>query len=257
MDNASIVPSNNKITPTADNNPSIDNQLQQKQEVVERIPIYEEDFSITKEITKTQLHLEKKWINSTKKIEIPIKYEEMFINGREFDSYSKNELVEVFSKIKERISEAIHSDQNEKDEKSINNSNENKDSKKQYPHDIEVIHIKNEEKSRENKTQSAVDLDNIKTLPQQNTNEKVDKNQIQVSNDRGTTEGEQDEQIISLWGEQIIIDKKMVKLGEIVIKKSKVSENTKFDVDIRSEKVTVEYPDGNKEEFGSNFDKNI
>jgi len=41
----------------------------------------------------------------------------------------------------------------------------------------------------------------------------------------------------------------MVKLGEIVIRKSKVSENRKIDVEVRNEKVTVKYPDGNKEEF--------
>ena len=42
----------------------------------------------------------------------------MFINGREFDSYSQNELVEVISKVKEKISEVIHPEQNEGDESS-------------------------------------------------------------------------------------------------------------------------------------------
>ena len=41
----------------------------------------------------------------------------------------------------------------------------------------------------------------------------------------------------------------MVKLGEIVVKKSRISEKRKLDIEVRKEKVTVKYPDGKKEEF--------
>ena len=227
---------NNEITSNLDNVPSInDTALKPEEEIIERIPVYEEDFSISKEVTKTQLHLEKKWINSTSKIEIPTKHEEIFINGRELDSYSHNELVEVFSKIKEKISEAIHPEKNENDEST--NRDENS---KQYPDDLDVKIKRNEDKTPENKDEKALPLKKY-------TDQETDKNKIQVSNNINEEEGE--EQVIPLWGEQLIIDKKIVKIGEVIIKKSKISENHKFDVEVRNEKVTVKYPDGNKEEI--------
>jgi stress response protein YsnF len=225
-----IVPQDNKIS-FKDDVPSSSIQLQQKEEITQRIPVYEEEYSITKEITKTQLHLEKKWLKSTKKIEIPINYEEMFINGREFDSYSQNELVEVISKVKEKISEVIHPEQNEADE----SSKSNEEIKRHYPHDVDIQYQKNEP-SKENKA-----------LQFQDTRLDIDKNQVQLANN--DVEDKIEEEIIPIWGEQIIIDKKMVKLGEIVIRKSKITEKRKLDVVVRKEKVTAEYPDGKKQEI--------
>lgn len=235
MTNDSKVPSGSEITANLDNVPSINTPLQQKEEIIEKIPVYEEDFSISKEVTKTQLHLEKKWINSTSKIEIPTKHEEIFINGRELDSYSHNELIEVFSKIKEKISEVVHPEKNANDE--LNNSSQDS---KQYPNDLDIKIKRNEELNQENKSESALPLKKYK-------DQETDKNQIQVSNN--VEEGEEEEQVIPLWGEQLIIDKKIVKIGEVIIKKSKISENRKLDVEVRNEKVTVKYPDGNKEEI--------
>ena len=76
-------------------------------------------------------------------------------------------------------------------------------------------------------------------------------NQIQVSgnNNNNNNNDSQEEQIIPIWGEQIIIDKKIVKLGEIVIKKSRISEKRNVDVEVRKEKITVKYPDGKKQEI--------
>lgn len=236
--------------PSSDNNISsnkdevvspINTVSQQQEEIVERIPIYKEDYTINKEVTKTQLHLEKKWINSTKKIEIPTKYEEMFINGRELNSYSQNELVGVFSKIKEKISEAVHPEKNEKDGTS-NNSDVANDNTKQYPNDLDIKLKGNEDITRENKDSRALQL--IK-----DSDKETDKNQIQGYDNISNITGEEEEQVIPLWGEEIIIDKKIVKIGEVTIKKSKISENRKIDVEVRNEKVTVDYPDGNKEEI--------
>ena len=41
----------------------------------------------------------------------------------------------------------------------------------------------------------------------------------------------------------------MVKLGEIVIKKSRISEKRKVGVEVRREKITVKYPDGKNQEI--------
>lgn len=143
MNNESIVPHDNKIAPVNDSPPSIDTKSQQEELIVEKIPIYEEEFDISKETTKTQLYLDKRWIKSTKKIEVPINYEEMFINGKEFDSYSHNELVEIFSKVKEKISEVFHPNQTQGDENQPDKRENRED--RHYPNDLDIQMHKNEE----------------------------------------------------------------------------------------------------------------
>ena len=128
---------NNKIQgrlmgPSTYNNNN--NNFSYGEEIVKKIPLFAENFDITKKTEETQLILAKKWVTSTKKIEIPIKYEEAYINGKEFDAYSENEIIEIFSKIKDKITDVFS---HEKDK--------NKDSNEEIPHseDIEVIRHKN------------------------------------------------------------------------------------------------------------------
>ena len=52
-----------------------------------------------------------------------------------------------------------------------------------------------------------------------------------------------------IWGEEIIVNKRMVKLGEIVIKKYEINEKQKIDVEVKTEKLTVIYPDNRREEI--------
>ena len=246
MNNESVVPHDNKITPVNDSPPSLDTLSQQKELIVEKIPIYEEEFEITKETTKTQLYLEKRWIKSTKKIEVPINYEEMFINGKEFDSYSNNELIEIFSKVKEKISEVFHPSQTEGHEDQPNKT-ENRDDR-HYPNDLDIKMPKNEETIKAKMSQTEFESgQSEKGPPLPNSEASINNNEIQVSVNNNNDS--QEEQVIPIWGEQIIIDKKMVKLGEIVIKKSRISEKRKVDVEVRKEKITVKYPDGKKQEI--------
>ena len=62
-------------------------------------------------------------------------------------------------------------------------------------------------------------------------------------------ENNKNEKIVPIWGEEIIVQKRKVKLGEIVIQKRRIIESKKIDIDIKREKVIVEYPDGRKEEL--------
>jgi uncharacterized protein (TIGR02271 family) len=59
----------------------------------------------------------------------------------------------------------------------------------------------------------------------------------------------ENQRVIPLWGEQIKINKKMVRLEDLVITKRKVSENKKIDIDTKKEKVTIRYPDGSKKQL--------
>lgn len=57
------------------------------------------------------------------------------------------------------------------------------------------------------------------------------------------------EKTVPIWGEEILVTKRKVKLGEIVIKKRVIRENKQVDIDIRKEKITIEYPNGVKDEL--------
>ena len=249
MNNDSIVPHDNIITPIKDSLPSRDINSQLKEVIVERIPIHAEDFEVTKEVTETKLYLEKRWIKSTKKIEVPVNYEEMFINGKEFDSYSHNELVEIFSKVKEKISEVFNPNQAEGD---ANQPDKGKSGdSRHYPNDLDIKLQKNEETTKTplGPTDNESSQSEKKPLLPNYEGSTIN-SQIQVSGNNNNKNGsEEEEQIIPIWGEQVIIDKKMVKLGEIAIKKSRIVEKRQVNVEVRKEKVTVKYPDGKKEEI--------
>ena len=196
------------------------NRFSYGEEIVKTIPLFEEKFTVTKKTEEAQLILAKKLINSTKKIEIPIKYEEVYINGKEFDSYNENEIIEIFSKIKDKITDVFS---HEKDK--------NKDGDNEIPHssDIEVISQKNDP-----------NMEN-----QKNTNEKL----VSLSIDKNNYNSKKEENIIPIWGEEIIINKKMVKLGEIIIKKYETTEKQKIEIKVSTEQLTVKYPDNHKEEI--------
>ena len=64
-------------------------------------------------------------------------------------------------------------------------------------------------------------------------------------------ENNKTEKIVPIWGEEIIVQKRKVKLGEIAIQKRRVIESKKIDIDIKREKVIVEYPDGRRKNGNS------
>jgi hypothetical protein len=41
----------------------------------------------------------------------------------------------------------------------------------------------------------------------------------------------------------------MVKLGEVVVKKYEINEKQKIDVEVKTEQLTIKYPDNHKEEI--------
>jgi len=70
-----------------------------------------------------------------------------------------------------------------------------------------------------------------------------------MSSSPSDTDSLETEKVIPLWAEEIEVNKKMVKVAEIVIKKRKVTEKKKIDIDIEQEQVTVKYPDGKTEKL--------
>jgi stress response protein YsnF len=58
------------------------------------------------------------------------------------------------------------------------------------------------------------------------------------------TDSSETEKVIPLWAEEFEVSKKIVKAAEIVIRKRRVIEKKKIDIDIEQEQVTIKYPDG-------------
>jgi stress response protein YsnF len=70
------------------------------------------------------------------------------------------------------------------------------------------------------------------------------------SSDEGNSETQREkERIIPLYEEQLEINKKMVKVAEIVVTKRRVTEQKKIDIETITEEVTVKYPDGRSEKL--------
>ena len=68
------------------------------------------------------------------------------------------------------------------------------------------------------------------------------------SSDKDGSETQREkERIIPLYEEQFQIIKKRVRVAEIIITKQRVTEKKKVDIDISTEEVTLEYPDGRSE----------
>ena len=222
-----------------------DNNFSQSEETVQKIPLFAENFDITKKTEETQVHLTKKWTATTKKIEIPVKYEELLINDKEFDHYNESEITEIFSKIKHKITDVF--------------SHHDKDTEAEDKQKEQQLQQSKSQKEPEHQYHQPSDIEIKKYDEKQSTNEKENDDQNESSNKRiipfslddkdASTKMQQEENIIPLWGEEITINKKMVKIGEIIIRKYQTNEKQKIDVDVKSEKLIVKYPDNRQEEI--------
>jgi stress response protein YsnF len=177
------------------------------------IPVLEERFSVSKKTFTEHAKIEKRWITKTKKIEVPVSSEEVYINDKLMKSYEKDDQEEdVLSEVNKQIVQSfedIDSDSSKKRQYSILESNEFK---------RELIPLFD-------------DIDN-------NSINNSTKNDVNTNN-------KEIKKIIPILGEQLVVSKRIVQIGELVITKNKVIENKKIAVDTISEKATIRYPDGN------------
>ncbi len=203
------------MSSAAKNNTSKNNQTETAGQITNIIPVMEESFELFKKTTMEETKIEKRWATKTEKIEVPLNYEELYVNDKiikeayEEQSSSGNigkEIGEKFSKIKDTIIHGIHSDDKNEDEQ------------------------KEEDLTRD-----------VKQVPLFESSRRGEHDNSHIN--------EETEKTIPIWGEQIVISKKMVKLGEILIKKRRVVEKKNIDIEIAKEKISIEYPDGRKEQL--------
>ncbi len=307
------------------------NGLIKTEELVRKIPLYNEKLDVTKKSENGNLKIEKKWITVMKEIEIPLKYEEIFINDKVFDSYSDKDKGEIFSQIKSKIFDAfLREKTDEKDNKQPQPTgseveivclepegidlSKNVISEKAIPlsyvtmddqaniqqadqANIQQADQANIQQADQANIQQAdqaniqqADQANIQQADQANIQQadqaniqQADQANIQQADQANIQQADQPniqqadqaniqqadqaniqqadqaniqqadqantQETFELWGEEIIIDKKMVKLAEIVIKKYQVNEKRKIDVEVSREKLTLKFPGNFKEEI--------
>jgi len=195
------------------NNKLTSDSIDPTSEIEKIIPVVEENFDLTKKTVIHETSIVKRMATKTEKIEVPITSEEVYVNNKKLKVYDKED-EGILSKIKGTIAHSV----------------------------------------------SGSDDDNIEyhyppsTSQGSHGNSKHDQNSDY--NIRGEVvaliegqENNETEKIVPIWGEEIIVQKRKVKLGEIVIRKRRIIESKKIDIDIKREKVIVEYPDGRKEEL--------
>ena len=195
-------------------------------ETVQIIPIIEENFNLTKKTVTHEAKITKRMAIKTEKIEVPIAYEEVYVNNKKLRIYDKEE--EGFlSKVKDTIAHRISASDDD---------------------NIEYYHLP-----------SSPEYSNGSSNPNQTIQEYYDSNYNTKGEAVVLTEGQEKnetEKVVPIWGEEIIVRKRKVKLGEIVIRKRRIIESRRIDVDIKKEKVLVEYPDGRKEELITSSQEN-
>ena len=170
------------------------------------IPLKEERFSISKETVMENVKIEKRWTAKSKKVDVPLLNEEIYVNGRRLKYYDKLFGSDVLSKVKARLKEGLDSAANDMKEMgySIVEAHE---SKREI---IPIFECGNNNNSE---------------------NDKDDKD-----------DNEEIEKIIPIFGEKIVITKRRVKVGELVIKKNRVTINNKIKINIKKEEAIVKNP---------------
>ena len=165
------------------------------------IPVNEERFSISKNTVSEDVKIEKRWISATRKVEIPVPYEEVYVNDKVVKLFDEKDDDNILSKLKGKILDSIDRDKNKQQQTISQQQNEPRG---------ELIPLFDDN----------------------------DNNQIT-------------EKVIPILGEEIVVSRRTVKIGEIVIKKRSVTDNKKIQIDIKKEKVMLEYPDGTTEQITS------
>ena len=162
------------------------------------IPIKEERFSISKQTITEDVKIEKRWITKTKKIEVPLLSEEIYINGKRMRYQDKLKGSEIISKVKDKLKEGLDIASNDKKE-----------------HGYSLL------EAHESKREIIPLFEDAKDETEINSNET--------------------EKVIPIFGEEIVITKRKIKVGELVIKKNRVTVDNKIEINITKEEATVKH----------------
>ncbi|MGZ5501407.1 MAG: hypothetical protein ACXWEW_09700, partial [Nitrososphaeraceae archaeon] len=95
------------------------NEVHNQQEFV--IPVLEEKYTLSKNTVLEDIKIEKQWKTHNEKIQVPVSYEKLFVNDKELDSYSKEN---IFTQIKDKILDFVYVEGSTNENKIENEVNE-------------------------------------------------------------------------------------------------------------------------------------
>ena len=216
--NNDVTTNNTDYSSNSNDNKSTNSPSNLSAESVKVIPVVEENFDLVKKTVTQETKIVKRPATKTEKIEVPITYDEVYVNDKKLKIYDKEEGEGILSKLKGTIAHSITADDSNIEYR--------------YPNPSSTSDLSADNSRSQNQYHDA----NYDT-----EGELVPLIEGQEKNET--------EKIVPIWGEEIIVSKRKVKLGEIIIRKRRIIENKKIDVDIRKEKVIVEYPDGVKKQL--------
>lgn len=198
-------------------------QQPHKETEVKVVPVVAERYLISKKAIVQNIRIEKRWVTRTEKIEVPVKYEEIYVNGKKFGSkYNRVERVSLLHSSSLSPPFPSYSSVNGQIDTSAKGEN-NKKKEKEKESSLDNLIRKDKRASKSELTLTLED--NSKT--------------------------QEEAAVLPLFGEEILIRKRIRQVGEVVITKRKVTENKKLPVKIKDERVgtVVRYPDGNEKDI--------
>lgn len=188
------------------------------------IPVIEDRYTLSKKPVLEDVKIEKRWITHNEKIQVDVSYEKLFVNDKELDSYSKEN---IFTHLKDKFLDFVYIEGNDDEENKIENERMN-----------DIHHQKQYQQQTKNDKLSLFD-------EEENTNHNIHKDDNNNNNNEMLNDVSQ--KVIPLFAEKIIISKRKVKVGEIIINKRRITEDKKINFEIMREKITLNYADGRKE----------
>jgi len=205
------------------------NPVPNQQEYI--IPVLEEKYTFSKDTVLEDIKIEKKWITHNEKIQVPVSYEKLFVNEKELDSFSNEN---IFTHIKDKILDFVYVEGSSSENKVENELDE------------EGLHTEQKSMDKNHHTK------NKKEIHHHVMGERVplfddEKGNLINKKDNNTVEADNTQKVIPLYAEEIIVTKRKVKVGEIIVTKRKVTEVKKIELDIVKEKVMIDYANGRKE----------
>lgn len=188
------------------------------------IPVIEERYTISKKPVLEDVKIEKRWITHNEKVQVDVSYEKLFVNDKELDSYSKEN---IFTHLKDKFLDFVYIEGNNDEENKIENERMG-----------DINHQKQYQQQTKDKKLPLFD-------EEEKANHSIRKDNNNNNNNEMLNDGSQ--KVIPIYAEKIIISKRKVKVGEIIINKRKVTEDKKINFEIMREKITLNYADGRKE----------
>ncbi len=206
------------------------NPVPNQQEYI--IPVLEEKYIFSKDTVLEDIKIEKKWITHNEKIQVPVSYEKLFVNEKELDSFSNEN---IFTHIKDKILDFVYVEESSPENKVENELDE------------ETLHTEQKSMDKNHHTKNKKEIHHHQVIGERVPLFDDEKGNLINEKDNNTVEADNTQKVIPLYAEEIIVTKRKVKVGEIIVTKRKVTEVKKIELDIVKEKVMVDYADGRKE----------